>query len=890
MKNKIILVILILSMIVLVFSGCGGGNLIIPPPPDSEPLETIIPDTTKVVEEETIQAITSVAEDQSTIIFKTFTPQLEELIPGDIIAMGVTEHTPEGLLRRVKKITKGGKNGNEIIVETEFATLEEAIEQGEFYFNEALKAEDAKEPTYYVEGIEFIRDKSKIKDSKIQLLEFNFKIDAIIFDGDNNPETKEDNITLTGQIAFNYNLLFSGKIGFPHLLKELNFQNIVKIEKNLGVTVGGPVKLFSKKIDLYTHDCGIKVVWIGCCFPVVLHPKITISANVEGEIFAKATVEITDEDTYTAGIKFDNGNWQPISSHENNFSPPSLSFSTGGSITFGVGPKLECKVDGVLGPYCKTTLYGKAIADIFTDPWWKLYLGIIAEAGVKIEIFSKVFASANLTVLDFEKIIAQADGPFINLNHAPIISDLTANPSSIDINQTTTIICTASDEDGDILTYTWTKTGGTFEGSTTGPTITWRAPSTPDTYTVECEVSDGDESDSKSVNIEVTFIAGSQYVIQWSTAESNGWANPLGEGKELITSTAYDYNSDIYLNNWGKKHTGTDIIGELDGNVYSIASGTVMKITRDYSSASNQSVVITKHTNSNNEDFFAIYGHVLARSDLEVNSELEVGEKIGIIKKAGSPIHLHFGINLSSEITDFIFTNSDGQWGWGRIPAFANPSDYGWVDPIDYLNAYLPLSSLTPEEIELIRKWGFGGDYIVRRWPDGYVDVYDETSYIRIQDILNEWNTAIGGSIIFHLSNDPNSPVKVKFDPDLSQDLAGQYLVYCSDDDYEFYRADVNIQKIYLDSLDSDTKYCLYLYLFSGVAGFNIQADVDPYPFEEWQNFDKIPDIIKTMLRGLYKVPCGYNLSDKKLKKNWDWPIVKNLQNIYEGGLYKLCK
>jgi len=468
-------------------------------------------------------------------------------------------------------------------------------------------------------------------------------------------------------------------------------------------------------------------------------------------------------------------------------------------------------------------------------------------------------------------------------NHPPVISDLIADPSSVNINQTTSITCNATDEDGGTLTYTWNKTGGTFEGSTSGPNVIWRASSTPDTYTVECEVSDGDESDSKSVNIEVTPIAGSQYVIQWSTAESNGWANPLGEGKELITSTAYDYDSSIYLNNHpGKKHMGTDIISELDENVYTIASGTIVKITRDYSSTSNQSVVIIKHTNSNNENFFAIYGHVLARSDLEVNSELEAGEKIGTIKKAGSPVHLHFGINLSSKITDFIFTNSNGQWGWGRIPASANPSDYGWVDPIDYLNNYLPLPALpglTPEEIELIRKWGFGGDDIVRRWPDGDVNVYDETNYTRMQDIINEWNTAIGGPIVFRLCSDPNSLVKVKFDPDLNQDLAGQYLIYCSDD-YEFYRADVNIQKNYLDSLDSDTKYCLYLWLFNGAAGFNVQADVDPNPFKEWWIFDKIPDDIKTMLRGLYKVPCGYNLLDKKLKENWTRPIVKSRLDV----------
>ncbi len=401
MKNKIILAILILSMIALIISGCGGGGSVTPPPPD-EPIEPIIPETTKVAEEETIQEIAFVAEDQSTIIFEKSTPQLEELAVGDIIAMGVTEHTPEGLLRKVKKITKGGKDSSEVVIETEFATLEEAIEQGEFYFNEALKAEDAKEPVCYVKGVEFIRDKSTIRDSKIQLLEFTYNINAIIYDEDNNPNTEEDNIALIGQISFDYNLLLSGKIAFFHKLKELNFQNIVEIEKNLGVTVGGSVEIFSYEKELYTHSLGTKLVWVGY-LPIVLSPKITISANVNGEIFAKVTAEITDKDTYTAGIKFDNGSWQPISKHENYPSPPSLSLSAGGAVTFGVGPKLECKVDGVIGPYCETSLYGKVIADIYTNPWWKIYAGIIAKAGVKIEIFSKVLASADLTVLDLKK-------------------------------------------------------------------------------------------------------------------------------------------------------------------------------------------------------------------------------------------------------------------------------------------------------------------------------------------------------------------------------------------------------------------------------------------------------------------------------------------------------
>jgi hypothetical protein len=85
-------------------------------------------------------------------------------------------------------------------------------------------------------------------------------------------------------------------------------------------------------------------------------------------------------------------------------------------------------------------------------------------------------------------------------NHSPEISSLMANPSSIDVNQTSTITCSASDPDDDSLAYTWTKSGGTITGS--GSTITWTAPSAAGTYAITCTVSDGNGGeDSESVNI-----------------------------------------------------------------------------------------------------------------------------------------------------------------------------------------------------------------------------------------------------------------------------------------------------------------------------------------------------------------------------------------------------
>ena len=475
----------------------------------------------------------------------------------------------------------------------------------------------------------------------------------------------------------------------------------------------------------------------------------------------------------------------------------------------------------------------------------------------------------------------QGDG----INHNPIISDLSASPRTAFINQNITITCTASDQDGDTLTYSWSSSpGGTINGI--GSNVTWKSPATEGTYTITCTVSDGKGGkDNKLIDI-IVAVNGVEYQIPWSKAESNGWANPLGEGKELITNTAYDYDSGIYLNNHLGKHMGIDTDGnEENDNIYAIAAGTVVHKHSENSwyddngILQNHSVIIIKHTNSDNENFFAIYGHVLAKDGLK--STVEVGEKVGVVAKIGDP-HLHFGINNSSEISEFYY----GIYGWGIIPNLAIPSDYNWVDPIDdYLNNHFPLPtlpSLTPEEIELIRKWGFGGDYVVR-WPDGYVDVYDETSYSRMQEVLNQWNSAIGGPVIFRLSSNPNSPVKVIFDSSLELENLCFTQNWLWGDDYAFSEVIIKINPSGSGCGGSNTKYCLYLVAFRRAAGF-AGWTTKGIPFEEWSNFNTINDTMKKMVKALHKVPPGYYLGIGNPKMGYSPTIIENMQLGIDSG------
>jgi len=75
------------------------------------------------------------------------------------------------------------------------------------------------------------------------------------------------------------------------------------------------------------------------------------------------------------------------------------------------------------------------------------------------------------------------------VNSSPIIADLQADAQLVQPLGKANITCTASDPDGDELTYRWTTSGGTIDS--TGAAVTWTAPADPGSYMITAVVSDG---------------------------------------------------------------------------------------------------------------------------------------------------------------------------------------------------------------------------------------------------------------------------------------------------------------------------------------------------------------------------------------------------------------
>ena len=87
-------------------------------------------------------------------------------------------------------------------------------------------------------------------------------------------------------------------------------------------------------------------------------------------------------------------------------------------------------------------------------------------------------------------------------NNAPVIGSITFNPTAPMVGEDVTCTVTATDEDDDTLTFTWSADGGTF-ASTTGDSVTWTAP----TPTASVDSAYGENNTTYPINDSVLTVS-----------------------------------------------------------------------------------------------------------------------------------------------------------------------------------------------------------------------------------------------------------------------------------------------------------------------------------------------------------------------------------------------
>lgn len=386
-------------------------------------LPPIIPPTTNPLPPETTAGLLSVSPDGVTYTFDTMTPALGAVAPGEIIVAAPSAAAPNGFLRRVTAINA---TGGDVVVQTQPATLEDAIQQGEVVFSRRLSPEGLAAQEL-APGVT-LRPSSAVSPQAAFYLEIN---DVVIYDGDGNPGTTNDQVLVNGSIEFEPTLNFDlriqqGKIEHLQFTVDARETANLEIEAKLAAAGLKKEKLLGNPIHLQAF-----VVWVGPV-PVVFAPVLTFQIGIDGSVHVGVTTGVTQELTASAGVKYANRTWGPVSGLTNSFTwtPPTL--HAGLDLKGYASARLQVLVYGFVGPYASVGPYLKLEADTSRTPWWELYGGLEVPVGVRVDLLGyKEVASYEVLAIGKKWMLAQATTqPPFYLNTYEPYNDGAAGPVS----------------------------------------------------------------------------------------------------------------------------------------------------------------------------------------------------------------------------------------------------------------------------------------------------------------------------------------------------------------------------------------------------------------------------------------------------------------------------
>ena len=346
--------------------GCQSGA-----PPDPPPTNgpAVIPETTKVADAATRDALVSFDPVTGILIFAAETPVLNSLAVGDVFASDVIgDKAASGFLRKVT--AKRSENGR-VVLETRPALLEEAVQTGRLVIEQSLRPED--EVTLLVEGVE-VRDlepsELSTQASKTFAKEFDFDNSVLEFKSANGSTVK---VAFDGSVKLGATVAGDVDIGFFDIN---SFYAQVTVFEEAKLKVSAEASLTgTTRYDFSTITLGTATFYIGPV-PVVIDVNLIISIGADGKVAARVVTEATQTLSATVGVKYDEDDgWSPINKFDNSFD-----FSVEAEAEFEarayVGARVGLYLYGVVGAGFETKAFVRTIVKIPNDPFWVLEGGV----------------------------------------------------------------------------------------------------------------------------------------------------------------------------------------------------------------------------------------------------------------------------------------------------------------------------------------------------------------------------------------------------------------------------------------------------------------------------------------------------------------------------------
>jgi len=358
---KNLFLLLISATLIIVFQGCNKS----PTGSEGEDTDEIkLSENTVILADSTVNKIAQELGD-SVIYFNKDAQEILQLEDGDVIVSSVGE----GFLRKVKE-TK--EEGDYIIVRTEYAALEDAINKGELSISD-IKLD------FQNMRIDYKRRGVRLK-SRGDLLEVDFNT-LLYEDPETGAEVQSFGRTLLGASidTFGASFLFG--------LQSLKFGLEVYHSETLGVEISKACN-FEGREKIASFTLSPFIVYVG--IPIVITPHIDLYIGAALNVQGAVNSTICKDDTIVGGIVYNKGQgWSTYSDYKKYFSYalPSVSSSAEAKV-YAIAPEISLQVYELIGPYAQMEGYGKIEVNPQATPWWILYGGFEVEGGVKMEILA----------------------------------------------------------------------------------------------------------------------------------------------------------------------------------------------------------------------------------------------------------------------------------------------------------------------------------------------------------------------------------------------------------------------------------------------------------------------------------------------------------------------
>ncbi len=327
--------------------------------------------------------------DNGEAVFESLKGNLINLKEGDFIVSKPRPRFPNGFLRKVDAInTINGK----IVLSTTQGYIGDILEEANIELDRSFDLVDVEEGYEWYDKPFDITDFERIPMKSDALTKtdrgqqkdlINIPFNAVIYDKDNDHDTKDDQISAKGNLSFDVaakvKLACSGFLcSKPDFLAKFTANETAEVE------LIGNVKWSKEVVVDLPPTLVLPPISV---FPLVFVPSFTSQLKVNGEISVSIEYSAVQELEFTAGVEYnpDDG-WTDLSGYEKSFTnlPPVYSGELDAKAELAI--KASFMLYGLAGVYADLGGYVNFIAALPRDPAWELKGGITSSIGVDLNV------------------------------------------------------------------------------------------------------------------------------------------------------------------------------------------------------------------------------------------------------------------------------------------------------------------------------------------------------------------------------------------------------------------------------------------------------------------------------------------------------------------------